>query len=56
MHSIGIQFYSIVFEKGYVERFQCHFRLVDILHDALYALAIPAIYEKKFSIQELNFS
>ena len=32
-------------EKGYVERFQCHFRLVDILRDALYALATPAIQE-----------
>ena len=32
-------------EKGYVERFQCHFRLVDIPRDALYALATPAIQE-----------
>ena len=24
-------------EKGYVERFQCHFRLVDILSDIFYA-------------------
>ena len=30
-------------KKGYVERFQCHFRLVDILGDVLYALATPAI-------------
>ena len=30
-------------EKEYVERFQCHFRLVDILRDALYVLATPAI-------------
>ena len=31
-------------EKGYVERFQCHFRLVDVPHDVLYALAtnVPA--------------
>ena len=29
--------------RGYVERFQCHLRLVDIPHDALYALATPAI-------------
>ena len=26
-------------EVGFVERFQCYFRLVDIPHDALYALA-----------------
>ena len=32
-------------EKGYVEHFQCHFRLVDIQHDALYALAMSAIQE-----------
>ena len=32
-------------EKGYVERFQCHFRLTDIPCDALYALATPAIQE-----------
>ena len=29
--------------RGYVERFQCHLRIVDIPHDALYALATPAI-------------
>ena len=34
-------------EKGYVERFQCHFRLVDILGDALYALATPTILNKE---------
>ena len=32
-------------EKEYVEPLQCHFRLVDIPHDALYALATPAIQE-----------
>ena len=32
-------------EKEHVERFQCHFRLVDIPRDALYALATPAIQE-----------
>ena len=33
-------------EKGYVERFQCHFRLVDIPRDVFYALAtIPVIQE-----------
>ena len=30
-------------EKGYVERFPCHFRLVDLPCDILYALATPAI-------------
>ena len=32
-------------EKGYVGRFQCHFRLTDVPGDALYALATPAIQE-----------
>ena len=32
-------------EKGYVEHFQCHFRLVEIQHDVLYALAAPNIQE-----------
>ena len=32
-------------EKGYEERFQCHFRLADIPRDALHALAMPAIQE-----------
>ena len=32
-------------EKGYVERFQCHFRLVDIPRDVLYALVTAAIQE-----------
>ena len=34
-------------DKRYVERFQCHFRLVDIPSDVFYALATPAIQEKK---------
>ena len=33
-------------EKVYVERFQCHFRLVDIPRDALHALLTPAIQER----------
>ena len=32
-------------EEGYVERFQCHFRLVDIPHDVFYVLVTPAILE-----------
>ena len=32
-------------EKGYVERFQYHFRLVDISRGALYALAMSSIQE-----------
>ena len=39
----GIHAFNRVEEEGYVERFQCHFRLVDYLRDALYALATPAI-------------
>ena len=32
-------------EEDHVERFQCHFRLVDLAHDALYALAMPTIHD-----------
>ena len=32
-------------EKGYVERFQCHFRLADTPRDVFYALATSAIQE-----------
>ena len=31
-------------EERHVERFQCHFRLVSLARDALYALATPSIY------------
>ena len=32
-------------EKGYLERFQCHVRLVDIPHDVFYALVTAATQE-----------
>ena len=32
-------------QKGYVERFQCQFRLADIPWDVFYAFAAPAIQE-----------
>ena len=32
-------------EKGYIERFQCLFRLADIPYDVFYALATPTIQE-----------
>ena len=41
----GIHAFNRFEEKGYVERFQCHFRLVDIPRDVLYALATPATQE-----------
>ena len=34
------------FEKeGNVQRFQCHFRLVDLVRDALYAVDSPTIHD-----------
>ena len=34
------------FEKeGNVQRLQCHFRLVDLVRDALYAVDSPTIHE-----------
>ena len=41
----GIHTFNRFEEKGFVERFQCHFRLVDIPRDAFYALATPATQE-----------
>ena len=38
----GIHAFNRFAQKGYVERFQCHFRLVDIPRDVLYVLATPA--------------
>ena len=39
----GIHAFNRFEEEGFVERFQCHFRLVDIACDAFYVLATPAI-------------
>ena len=41
----GIHEFHRFEEKVYVERFQCHFRPVEILRDTLYALATPTIQE-----------
>ena len=44
----GIHGFNRFEEKGFVERFHCHFTLVDIQREALYALATPAIKNKNF--------
>ena len=41
----GIPAFNRFEEEGFVDRFQCHFRLFDIPRDVSYALAIPAIQE-----------
>ena len=41
----SIHAFSRFEEKGHVERFQCHFRLVNLARDALYALATPTIHD-----------
>ena len=41
----GIQVFNKFEEEWFVERFQCHFKLVDISRDAFYALATPATQE-----------
>ena len=38
----GIHVFNRFEEEGFVERFQCHFKLVDIPHDVLHALATTA--------------
>ena len=42
-NAYSIHGFNIFEEKGYVERFQCHFSLADISCDALYVLGTPAI-------------
>ena len=39
----GIHVFKKFEEEGFVERFECHFMLVDTSCDALFALAKPAI-------------
>ena len=41
----GIHAFNRFENEGFVERFQCHFRLVDIPRDAFYASATPATQE-----------
>ena len=41
----GIHPFNRFEEKGYIERFQCHFRLVDIPRDVLYVSAMPTTQE-----------
>ena len=41
----GIHTFNQLEEEGHVECYQCHFRLVDLARDALYALATPAILD-----------
>ena len=41
----GIHAFNRFEEKEYVERFQSHFRLADILRDVLYVLAMPTTQE-----------
>ena len=41
----GIYTFNRFEEEGFIERFQCHFRLVGIPRDDFYALATPAILD-----------
>ena len=41
----GIHAFNRFEEEGFVERFQCHFRLLDIPCDTFYALATPTILD-----------
>ena len=40
----SIHTFDIFGKEGHVERFQCHFRLVDLARGALYALATPTLH------------
>ena len=41
----GIHAFNRFEEEGFVERFQCHFRFLDIPCDTFYALATPTILD-----------
>ena len=43
----GIHAFNRFEEEEFVESFQCHFRFVDILRDARYALATPVILDEE---------
>ena len=51
----GIYAFNRFEEEGFVERFQCHFRLVDIPRDTFYALATSTIQEYKFLHPGIKF-
>ena len=51
----GIDAFNKFEEEEFVERFQCHFRLVDVPRDAFYALVTPATQEKNFLHPGINF-
>ena len=52
----GIHAFNRFDEEGFIECFQCHFRLVDIPRDVFYALATPATQELKFLHPGIKFS
>ena len=39
----GIHAFNRFEEEGHVERYKCHFRLVDLTRDDLYDMGVPAI-------------
>ena len=41
----GIHAFNRFEEEGFVERFQCHFRVIDIPLDVFYALAMLTILD-----------
>ena len=41
----NINAFNRIEQEGHVERFQCHFRLVNLSRDVLHALAKPSIYD-----------
>ena len=41
----GIHAFNRFEEEGFVERFQCYFRLIDLTREDLYTMAVPAILD-----------
>ena len=41
----GIHAFNRFEEEGFVERFQCYFRLLDLTREDLYTMGVPAILD-----------
>ena len=41
----GVHAFNRFEEEGHVERFKCHFKLLDLTRDDLYDLGVPSIEE-----------
>ena len=41
----GIHAFNRLEEEGHLERYKCHFKLIDLTREDLYVMGVPAIEE-----------